>query len=132
MNAYMKRAIGIGGIFFKAQDPKALSAWYKKHLGLPIDESYGGFTFNWQDDEQRPDKGYTIWSPFKEDTEYINPSKKDYMFNFIVEDLQALLVKLGDEGIDQVGEMEDSEFGKFAWIMDPEGNKIELWEPPKG
>ncbi len=126
----MKRAIGIGGIFFKAKNPKALSAWYKKHLGLPIDESYGGFTFNWQDDKQRPDKGYTIWSPFKEDTEYINPSNKDFMFNFIVEDLDTLLAKLKEEGIDQVGEIEDSEFGKFAWIMDPEDNKIELWEPP--
>lgn len=103
---------------------------YKKHLGLPIDESYGGFTFNWKDDKQRPDKGYTIWSPFKEDTQYISPSKKDSMFNFIVEDLDALLKTLEEEGIDQVGEMENSEFGKLAWIMDPEDNKIELWEPP--
>lgn len=126
----MKRVIGIGGIFFKATNPKKLAAWYKEHLGLPIDESYGGYTFNWKDSSQRPDKGYTIWSPFERDTEYINPSEKDFMFNFIVEDLEALLDVLESEGIKQVGEMEDSEFGKFAWIMDPEDNKIELWEPP--
>lgn len=125
----MKRVIGIGGIFFKAKDPKALAAWYKKHLGLPIDESYGGYTFNWNEADERPGKGYTIWSPFKEDTGYLNPSKKDFMFNFIVEDLEALLETLESEGIEQVGEMEDSDFGKFAWILDPEENKIELWEP---
>lgn len=125
----MKRVIGIGGIFFKAENPKGLAAWYKKHLGLPIDNSYGGYTFNWSDENQRPEKGYTIWSPFKQDTEYIQPSSKDFMFNFIVDDLEALLDILRSEGIDQVGEMEDTEFGKFGWILDPEGNKIELWEP---
>lgn len=125
----MKRAIGIGGIFFKAKDPKTLANWYEKHLGIPIDKSYGGFSFRWDDDEQRPEKGYTIWSPFKDDTEYINPSNKDFMFNFIVNDLEALLETLESEGVDQIGEMEDSDFGKFAWIMDPEDNKVELWEP---
>lgn len=128
----MKRVTGIGGIFFKAKDPKALAKWYQKHLGLPIDESYGGYSFNWNDDNQRPDNGYTIWSPFKEDTEYLQPSSKDFMFNFIVDDLNALLEVLESEGIDQVGEMEDTEFGKFAWILDPEDNKVELWEPAKG
>lgn len=125
----MKRAIGIGGIFFKAENPGKLAGWYKKHLGLPIDESYGGFTFDWKNNEQRPDKGYTIWSPFNSDTEYLNPSGKDFMFNFIVDDLEKLLEMLESEGIDHIGEMEDSEFGKFAWIMDPEDNKVELWEP---
>lgn len=127
----MKRVIGIGGIFFKAKNPKKLAAWYKEHLGLPIDDSYGGYTFDWKKDKQRPDKGYSIWSPFKEDTEYLNPSKKDFMFNFIVDDLEALLKVLESEGIEQEGDMEASEFGKFAWIMDPEDNKVELWEPPK-
>lgn len=84
----MKRVIGIGGIFFKAKAPKALAKWYKTHLGIPIDESYGGYTFNWNDKNQRPDKGYTIWSPFKEDTKYLNPSSKDFIFNFIVEDFK--------------------------------------------
>ena len=125
----MKRAIGIGGIFFKSDNPKKLAAWYKKHLGIPIDESYGGYTFDWQDDEQRPGKGFTIWSPFKRDTDYLNPSEKEFMFNFIVDDLEVLLDVLESEGIEQVGKMEDTEFGKFAWILDPEDHKVELWEP---
>lgn len=125
----MERVIGFGGIFFKADNPKALSQWYKKHLGVPIDETYGGYTFDWKSDSQRPKKGYTIWSPFKKDTDYLNPSEKEFMFNFIVADLPNLLQVLNQEGIDQIGEMEDTEFGKFAWIMDPEDNKIELWEP---
>ena len=125
----MKRVIGIGGFFFKAEDPKKLAAWYKKHLGLPIDESYGGFTFDWNSTDQRPDKGYTIWSPFKNDTDYINPSNKNFMFNFIVDDLESLLEVLASEGVEQIDEMQNTEFGKFAWIMDPENNKVELWEP---
>ena len=125
----MKRAIGIGGIFFKSDNPQKLAAWYKKHLGIPIDESYGGYTFDWQDNEQRPGKGFTIWSPFKKDTDYLNPSEKEFMFNFIVEALEALLDVLESEGIEQVGKMEDTEFGKFAWILDPEDHKVELWEP---
>jgi len=125
----MKRVIGIGGLFFKAEDPKTLATWYKKHLGLPIDESYGGYAFRWDEDEQRPDTGYTIWSPFKQDTDYINPSDKDFMFNFIVDDLEALMETLLDEGVEQVDDIVDSEFGKFGWVMDPEGNKVELWEP---
>lgn len=128
----MKRVIGIGGMFFKADNPKTLARWYKNHLGLPIDESFGGFAFRWDKDNQRPDKGYTIWSPFKRDTSYLEPSDKDFMFNFIVEDLENLLQALDSEGIEQVGEMEDTEFGKFAWIIDPEDNKVELWEPKAG
>lgn len=126
----MKRVIGIGGIFFKAKDPAALGAWYKKHLGLPIDESFGGYIFDWKTDSRRPEKGYSIWSPFKASTDYMSPGTKDFMFNFIVDDLEALLNVLSREGVEQIDEMEVSEFGKFAWIMDPEGNKIELWEPP--
>ena len=125
----MKRVIGIGGIFFKAKNPKTLAKWYQEHLGVPIDESFGGYAFRWDEARERPDKGYTIWSPFKEDTDYINPSDKDYMFNFIVDDLEALMATLRTEGVEQVDEVMDSEFGKFAWIMDPEGNKVELWEP---
>jgi len=125
----MKRVTGIGGFFFKAKNPKALAAWYKEHLGVPIDESFGGYAFDWKNQRNRPDNGYTIWSPFKEDTEYIEPSKKDFMFNFIVDDLEALLAVLEEEGIEQAGSMEDTEFGKFAWVLDPEGNKVELWEP---
>ncbi len=125
----MKRVTGIGGIFFKAKNPKKLAGWYKKHLGLPIDENFGGYSFNWNEDNQRPENGYTIWSPFKEDTDYIAPSDKDFMFNFIVDDLEALMDTLQSEGIKKTGEIVDTEFGKFSWIIDPENNKVELWEP---
>ena len=125
----MKRVIGIGGMFFKAKDPKKLAAWYKKHLGLPIDDSFNGYVFDWSNTNGRPEKGYTLWSPFKEETEYLEPSSKDFMFNFIVDDLEALLEVLKSEGIEQKGDIEYSEFGKFSWILDPEENKVELWEP---
>ncbi|MEL7834446.1 VOC family protein [Fodinibius sp. Rm-B-1B1-1] len=125
----MEKVIGIGGIFFKSENPSELAAWYKKHLGLPIDESYGGYTFDWKDDNQRPSKGYSIWSPFPNDTDYIEPSEKDFMFNFIVDDLRALINQLKSEHVQISGEIEDTEFGLFGWIIDPEGNKVELWEP---
>jgi predicted enzyme related to lactoylglutathione lyase len=127
----MKRVIGIGGIFFKAENPKELASWYKTHLGVPIDETYGGYTFNWSDNTERPSNGYTIWSPFNQSTEYLNPGKKDFMFNFIVDDLRTLVDVLESEGISTLGEIEDTDFGLFTWIMDPEGNKVELWEPLK-
>ena len=125
----MKKVIGIGGIFFKSKNPTELAAWYKKHLDLPIDDNYGGYTFNWKNNEKRPSKGYTIWSPFTKDTDYIKPSAKDFMFNFIVDDLKALIKELRSKEIEILGEIEDTEFGLFGWIMDPEGNKVELWEP---
>ncbi|NGP88927.1 VOC family protein [Fodinibius halophilus] len=125
----MKRVIGIGGIFFKAENPAELASWYEEHLGVPIDKSFGGYSFKWNNQEQRPVNGYTLWSPFKEDTQYMKPSSKNFMFNFIVDDLERLLQVLESEGIDQVSNMQDTDFGKFAWIMDPENNKIELWEP---
>lgn len=125
----MKRAIGIGGFFFKAKDPKALAAWYQRHLGIPMEESFTGYVFDWKNKVKTPQKGYTIWSPFDSETEYLSPSDKDFMFNFIVDDLEALLKVLRSEGIEQLGDAEDTEFGKFAWILDPEGHKVELWEP---
>ena len=125
----MKKVVGVGGFFFKAENPKALASWYKTHLGVPIDESYGGYTFNWNNDSKRPSKGYTIWSPFNKETDYLEPSQKDFMFNFIVDDLKALTEVLDSQGINLIGDIEDTEFGLFDWIMDPEGNKVELWEP---
>ncbi|MGD8427753.1 MAG: VOC family protein [Balneolaceae bacterium] len=125
----MKRVIGIGGIFFKAKNPKELAAWYEKHLGIPIEESFGGYVFDWKANSRRPSKGYTIWSPFEGNTSYMKPSTKDFMVNFIVDDLESLLKVLAEEGVRQEGQMEDTDFGKFAWIMDPENNKVELWEP---
>lgn len=124
-----KRVTGIGGVFFKTEDPKKLKEWYGKHLGLPIDE-YGA-SFKWIDPEHPDAKvpALTAWSPFKTDTTYFKPSDKPYMFNYRVENLVELLKVLKEEGVEIVGEMQEFSYGKFGWIMDPEGNKIELWEP---
>jgi len=123
------RVTGIGGIFFKCEDPKKIKEWYGKHLGLPIDE-YGA-SFRWIDplnpDAKRP--ALTAWSPFKGDTTYFKPSEKPFMFNYRVENLVELLEILKSEGVQVVGAMEEFSYGKFGWVMDPEGNKIELWEP---
>lgn len=124
----MKRVTGIGGIFFKCDDQKKQSEWYQKHLGIEI-EDWGGGIFWWRDFENPEKKCSTSWSTFKKETNYFSPGKKDFMFNYRVENLEELLTALKAEGIDQVGEMQTFEYGKFAWIMDPEGNKIELWEP---
>ena len=126
----MSYITGIGGIFVKSKDGKKLKAWYNKHLGIPVDE-YGA-TFKLRDHANPEKEGYTVWSPFKADTKYFAPSEKDFMINFRVSDLDGLLKKLKSEGIEQIGEMDDSDFGKFAWIIDPEGTKIELWEPGEG
>lgn len=121
----MKRVTGLGGFFFKTNDPDATKEWYKTHLGLPTD-AYG-CTFWWKDDDGN--KCSTQWSPFKKDTEYFKPSEKEFMMNFRVDNLVKLLEVLKEEGIEQVGKMEEYDYGKFAWIMDPDGNKLELWEP---
>lgn len=121
----MARVTGVGGIFFKARDPQGLSAWYARHLGLSIEE-FGGTLFH--DDSTLP--GYLVWSPFKEDTKYFEPSSKPFMVNFRVDDLDALLVALRGAGVQVDARIEESEFGRFGWIMDPEGNRVELWQPP--
>lgn len=121
----IKRVTGIGGLFFKTENPEKLKQWYKKHLGFNVDDY--GCTFWWNDMHHQ--KASTQWSPFKKDTTYFSPSKKDYMFNYRVENLVDLLSKLKAEGVTIVGEMEEYEYGKFGWILDLEGNKIELWEP---
>ena len=120
-----KRVTGIGGIFFKSEDPKATKDWYNKHLGLNTDDY--GCTFWWKDKDGND--ASTQWSPFKKDTQYFEPSKKEFMMNFRVHNLVELLATLKEEGVTVVGEVETYEYGKFGWILDPEGNKIELWEP---
>jgi uncharacterized glyoxalase superfamily protein PhnB len=118
------RVTGIGGIFFKSEDPKKLNEWYNTHLGI-------GGLFKWKDIAQ-PEAEHpaqTIWSPFKSDTKYFAPSAKDFMFNYRVENLVELFETLKAEGVQVVGEIETYPYGKFGWILDPEGNKIELWEP---
>lgn len=126
----MKRVTGIGGIFFKAKDPKALTAWYSKHLGLKV-EDWGGVAFRWSEDNASSD-GTTIWNPFKAESDYFQPSTASFMVNFRVADLHGLLQALREVGCQLVGEPEESEYGKFGWVVDPEGNKVELWEPPAG
>ncbi len=125
----MKRVTGIGGVFFKAEDPQQLKSWYAKHLGFTVDD-YGA-SFLWKDVDQ-PDHtppARTVWSPFKKDSNYFHPSEKPFMFNYRVENLAELVKVLATEGVSIVGKMEEYPYGKFAWILDPEGNKIELWEP---
>ncbi len=123
----MKRVTGFGGLFFKCEDPAGIRKWYSTHLGLSGDEY--GTTFEWRKAESPDEKGYTIWSPFKKDTQYFSPSEKDFMINFMVENLEQLLGVLKDEGVVILDEIQVYDYGKFAHIMDPEGNKIELWEP---
>ncbi len=120
-----KRVTGLGGFFFKTKDPKKAREWYKEHLGLNTDDY--GCTFWWKD--EKGNKCSTQWSPFKNDTKYFEPSKKEFMMNFRVKNLVALLEILKEEGVSIIGEIEEYEYGKFGWILDPEGNKIELWEP---
>ena len=120
-----KRVTGIGGFFFKSEDPKALRDWYRKHLGLDTNDY--GCTFRWKN--EKGEDCSTQWSPFKSDTNYFSPSEKQFMQNFRVEKLEELLAKLKEEGVQVIGEMESYDYGNFGWILDLEGNKIELWEP---
>ncbi len=126
----MDRVTGIGGIFFKSQDPKKLKGWYQEHLGITPDAE-GYIHFEWREKEDPDRIGYTVWGPFPHDTEYFNPSTKPFMFNFRVANLRALLEQLRQEGVQVDDKVEEYDFGKFGWIMDPEGNRVELWEPPK-
>jgi len=123
------RVTGVGGLFFKAEDGKALSKWYHEHLGIARDSS-GVVLFSWRELERPEQVGYTVWSAFGRDTSYFDPSDKPFMFNYRVNDLHGLLAELKAAGVTIVGEVEEYEYGKFGWIMDPEGTKIELWEPP--
>lgn len=125
----MKRVTGIGGIFISAKAPKALCTWYKTHLGIDIQE-WGGTAFRWVDDTGAPMAGSTTWSVG--DGSYFAPSKATFMVNYRVDDLHSLLTQLRIEKCQVLDKTEESEFGKFGWVMDPEGNKVELWEPPEG
>ena len=125
----MQRVIGLGGPFIKAEDPKALAAWYEKHLGMVFNgTTYTDWKFADKDGKTIP--GSNVFSFFKKGSEYFNPSTKDVMVNFIVKDLFGLIEVLKSESVTISGDPINEEYGKFGWIMDPEGNKIELWEPP--
>ena len=125
----MTRVTGIGGIFFKARDPEALCAWYRRHLGLDI-QPWGGLTFRWHDPEHPEPDGATAWSIFPASTGYFGPGTATFMINYRVPDLAGLLELLRSEGCAVDERTEATEYGKFGWVTDPEGNKIELWEPP--
>jgi predicted enzyme related to lactoylglutathione lyase len=123
----MKKVTGIGGIFFKCQDPNKLKEWYKTHLGL--DAGPYGASFEWHQKEDSGKTGSTQWNPFPEKTTYFDPSTKDFMINYRVENLEALVEELKKEGVTVLDNVESYDYGKFVHIMDLEGNKIELWEP---
>ena len=123
----MGKVTGIGGVFFKSTNPEKSKEWYRSHLGIKSGP-YGG-TFEWRKSSNPDEKGFTAWNPFKEDTDYYEPSKKDFMINYRVQGLESLLEELKSNGVQVIGEMEVYEYGKFGWIMDPDGIKIELWEP---
>ena len=129
----MKRVTGIGGIFFKARDPAMLRDWYRRHLGMDI-QDWGGMSFQWapqgENAAPEPDGGATVWSIFDGDTDYFAPSTAPFMINYRVHDLQALIAVLRSEGCTVDDKVQDTEFGKFSWVMDPEGNRVELWQPP--
>jgi predicted enzyme related to lactoylglutathione lyase len=123
----MERVTGIGGVFFKAKDPKELQTWYERHLGFVADEN-GYVSFKWWEGADPTREGQTIWSAMKDSTKYFDPSTRPYMINYRVENLDRMLAQLKAAGVE--AKREDSEYGNFAWVMDPEGNRIELWEPP--
>jgi predicted enzyme related to lactoylglutathione lyase len=123
----VKKVTGIGGIFFKCKDPNKIKEWYKTHLGLETDKY--GTTFEWRQADDTTKKGFTQWSPFSEKTKYFEPSEKDFMINYRVENLEALVEQLKNEGVTISDKIETVDYGKFVHIMDIEGNKVELWEP---
>ena len=123
----MKKVTGIGGIFFKCKDTNAVNEWYKNHLGL--DTTPYGVSFEWLDKENSAVKGTTQWSPFAESTKYFEPSSKDFMINYRVENLVALVEELKKEQVTVLDEIATYDYGKFVHILDLEGNKIQLWEP---
>jgi len=125
----MKRVTGLGGVFFKSATPEKLVALYKDHLGIEPD-GYGSSVFTWLEKDRPERVGMTVLSPHKQDTSYFAPSDAPYMFNFRVADLHALLKQLRSEGVQVIDKVEELPYGKFGWIIDPEGRKIELWEPP--
>jgi len=123
----MKRVTGIGGVFFKCDDSAAIRDWYREHLGINSED--WGQMFVWRDADNPDQRGYTVWSPHRQDASNFEPSKKQFMVNYRVADLDGLYGALKAAGVTVLSEVEQHENGKFAWVLDPEGNKVELWEP---
>ena len=126
----MDRVTGLGGIFFTANDPETLYTWYEQHLGLKRGTDQA-VSFSWREATDSEQMGMTVWALFPKDTAYFQPSRAGFMINYRVADLDGLLARLREEGVTIDEKREDHAYGRFAWILDPEGNRIELWEPPK-
>ena len=124
----MAKVIGLGGIFFKSEDPQKLANWYKTYLEVPV-ENWGGAAFYLNNLMPMATTGYSVWTPMGKDTDYLLPSSKEFMFNLIVDDLNEALSQVAEGGAELIAETEDSEFGRFGWFIDPDGNKVELWQP---
>jgi predicted enzyme related to lactoylglutathione lyase len=127
----LKRVTGIGGVFIKSGNPEALKDWYRTHLGMDI-QAWGGMAFQWSTPENPNPNGTTVWSVLAESSPYFDPRPSKFMVNYRVDDIPAVLDVLRSEGCDVDVKTEESEFGKFGWVMDPDGNRVELWEPPLG
>jgi len=127
----MKRVTGIGGIFFKSDDPEKLYQWYEKHLGVVREPHGQGAAFHWREAKNQEKTGLTAWSIFPRQSRYFDPSRASFMINYRVDDLDTLLKALKEEGVEVDPHREDYDYGRFAWITDPDGNRIELWEPAK-
>ena len=123
----MARVLGIGGVFFKCRDPDSLKEWYRRWLEVPVAADFSGAAFQPQ---LIPDGGYTVWGLFGKDTEYFSPGEREFMLNFMVDDLEGALARVREGGAEIIGAIEESEFGRFGWFLDPDGNKVELWVPP--
>ena len=121
----MARVLGIGGIFFKSRDPVALGSWYAKYLRLPVTPPHGASLHP----ERMPPGGFTIWAPFPADTGYFAPAGSDFMINLVVDDLDRALEQVVAGGATLVGTVESYDYGRFGWFLDPDGNKVELWQP---
>jgi predicted enzyme related to lactoylglutathione lyase len=121
----MAKVLGVGGIFFRSGDPEGLIRWYHDHLGI-LAEHPGGASFP---PAAMPPGAFTVWSPFREDNEYFEPSRREFMINLVVDDLDGALAQVRAGGAELVGEVQSYEYGRFGWFVDPDGNKVELWQP---
>lgn len=124
------RVLGVGGVFFRSPDPDRLGRWYAQHLGFAI-ESWGDTRGTSFAPEAMPDNGFTVWSAFRADTEYFGPSGQSFMLNLVVADLDAALAAVRAGGAEVVDDIEEHDYGRFGWFTDPDGNRVELWQPPK-
>jgi predicted enzyme related to lactoylglutathione lyase len=125
----MAKVTGIGGVFFKAKDMAGMQKWYRETLGIPLEGDSSYTAFEWRDKDNKERVGSTVWSLFPADTDYLDPSTAPMMVNYRVDDLDGVLKDLRAKGVTVVGDVMDADYGKFGWVLDPEGNKIELWEP---